>query len=115
MLECNGSFSHSRKVVRTIKKGPFALKNLFKILICAFFLYAIFVIFSKINKIREKKEKLAQVNAQIRSWEEKNAKLDSETQLNDESVEKAARENLGMCKEGEKIFVISSKESCESG
>ena len=76
-------------------------------------LFVFFLVFSiitgfifQIKKINEYKTQIAQINKQIEDTKEEISKLEK---ISEGNLEEVAREQLGMVKQGEIIYVDSSK------
>ena len=66
-----------------------------------------FSLFFQSEKIKRKKELLADVAAKVKSQDTKNQDLISVAEITDESAERQAKLKLEFSKEGERVFVVT--------
>ena len=80
---------------------------IFRVLFLLMAAYLIWEIFSQQQMIEEKRHDLSIVERQIEAEQQRSKVLEREKELlnSDESLEKIAREKLGMVKPGERVFV----------
>ena len=80
---------------------------IFKVLFLLFLAYAVFTFFDQQKLIDDKNYELARVKSQIEVERRNLLDLEKEKDMlmSDESLERIAREKLGMVKPGERVFI----------
>lgn len=92
------------KVVK--KKFKFSL-FLQKFFLVGLVVYIFCSLFFQSEKIKRKKELLADVAAKVKSQDTKNQDLISVAEITDKSAERQAKLKLEFSKEGERVFVVT--------
>ena len=94
-----------RLIVKKKKRG----KLILKLVLLSFVLYVIALLVSQQMMVQDKKNKLDALNQKLTIQKMKNEEikksLDSESENDLQSIEKAAREDLQLAKQGERIFI----------
>jgi cell division protein FtsB len=80
---------------------------IFKVIFVLFLAYAVFTFFDQQKLIDGKRFELIQVKDEIEAGQKDLSELEKEKDMlmTDESLEKIAREKLGMVKPGERVFI----------
>jgi cell division protein FtsL len=80
---------------------------IFKVIFVLFLAYAVFTFFDQQKLIDDKRFELIQVKDEIEAGQKDLSELEKEKDMlmTDESLEKIAREKLGMVKPGERVFI----------
>ncbi len=94
-----------------LKQSFFTSRNVFYLVLAfTIFLYLMFSIGTRTLQLYGQKAKADKIKGEISSLEQENKRLikNKELVLSDAYVEKIAREELGMAKEGEKAVIVLS-------
>ena len=93
--------------INTDMRSRVGTNPIFRVLFLLMAAYLIWEIFSQQQMIEEKQYNLSVVEQQIEAEQQRSKVLEREKELlnSDESLEKIAREKLGMVKPGERVFV----------
>jgi len=80
-------------------------------LLCVVSIYAVFTFYSQSNEMYMLQLQMKQIEQRIQKEEELKQSLlaEKEALMSDESIERIAREKLGMVRDGEKVFVDINK------
>ncbi len=95
--------------MRIVSKKKKRGKLVLKLVLLSFVLYVIALMVSQQMMVQDKKNKLDALNQKLTIQKMKNEEikksLDSENEDDLQSIEKAAREDLQLAKQGERIFI----------
>ena len=95
--------------MRIVVKKKRRSKLVLKLALLSFVLYVIALLVSQQMMVQDKKNKLDALNQKLTIQKMKNEEikksLDSENENNLQSIEKSAREDLQLAKQGERIFI----------
>ena len=86
-------------------------RALLSVLLLAFMVYCLVTFVSQAKQIRENKETLVSINAELKEEKKRAITLDEQTAKigSDEFIEQQAKEKLGYVKSNEKIFYDKSQ------
>ncbi|MFZ5354788.1 MAG: FtsB family cell division protein [Bacillota bacterium] len=90
--------------------------NLFRIFMTVFVIYSVITLINLQFKIESSKKQNEELEQKIQQIQKENERLKAELESSStlEYLEKAAREQLGMVKPGEKVFIKQTPENSES-
>lgn len=90
--------------MKLLKKKVKLLPLVFKLSVVAIIFYFVFMLFNQQLQINDKKRKLEQLTEKLQSQEMSNSKL-RDFGGNKDDIERVARENLGLSRPGETVFI----------